>query len=627
MSETPSAWDDAVRAAAVFAVDPVGIGGVALRARAGPVRDRWVEILNARLAPGTEVIRMPVNVTDDRLLGGLDLTATLHAGKPVAGQGMLARADGNILRIAMADRMSAGTASRIAGAMDTGEVAFARDGVAETHPARFGVVAFDEGSEPDEIPPAALTDRLGIHLDLNPISHRDAESNGPRPRAVELARERLPYVETPDNIVEALSAAALSVGVWSLRVPFLALRVAQAHAALSGRDQVGEQDAAVAGRLVLTPRATSLPPADPQEEQEVEDDQPESEDADQEEQPQEPEPEAQDEPDQQDDQDEPEAEPEQQDQDEDAGEDAPAEESDPALAEIVLAAVQAALTPGQLQALREGATGKGGSVGRAGSTNTAQDRGRQVGVRRGRPQQGARLDVVATLQAAAPWQPLRGRTVGADGSKGRVQVRPEDFRIVRTKHRTETTTIFAVDASGSAALNRLAETKGAVELLLGDCYVRRDRVALVAFRGTGAQTLLPPTRSLTQAKRSLAELPGGGGTPMAAGIDAAMALAEGALRRGDTPTIVLLTDGRANVARDGEGNRERAHQDALAAARRVRAAGVGVLMFDNSPRPRPAARELAAEMGAKYVPLPQADANALSNAVRASRGEETKTAA
>jgi len=623
VSETPSAWDDAVRAAAVFAVDPAGIGGVVLRARAGPVRDRWVEIMQARLAADTEIFRVPVNVTDDRLLGGLDLTATLHAGKPVAGKGMLARADGGILRIAMADRMTAGTASRIAGAMDTGEVAFARDGVAETHPTRFGVVAFDEGSDPDEIPPAALTDRLGIHLDLNPISHRDTANNGPRARAVELARERLPYVETPDNIVEALSAAALSVGVWSLRVPFLALRVAQAHAALSGRDQVGEQDAAVAGRLVLTPRATSLPPADPQEEQEVEgedDDQQDAQGQEQAQQPEEPEPESQD------DQSEPE-EPEQAESEDDEGEDAPTEESDPALAEIVLAAVQAALTPGQLQALREGATGKGGSVGRAGSTNTAQDRGRQVGVRRGRPQQGARLDVVATLQAAAPWQPLRGRTVGADGSKGRVQVRPEDFRIVRTKHRSETTTIFAVDASGSAALNRLAETKGAVELLLGDCYVRRDRVALVAFRGTGAQTLLPPTRSLTQAKRSLAELPGGGGTPMAAGIDAAMALAEGALRRGDTPTIVMLTDGRANVARDGEGNRERAHQDALVSARRVRAAGVSVLMFDSSPRPRPAARELAAEMGAKYVPLPQADAASLSNAVRASRGEETKTAA
>jgi magnesium chelatase subunit D len=93
--------------------------------------------------------------------------------------------------------------------------------------------------------------------------------------------------------------------------------------------------------------------------------------------------------------------------------------------------------------------------------------------------------------------------------------------VSRFKQRRETTTIFVVDASGSAALHRLAEAKGAVELLLADCYVRRDRVAMLAFRGKGAELMLPPTRSLVRAKRSLAGLPGGGGTPLAAGMDAA----------------------------------------------------------------------------------------------------------
>jgi magnesium chelatase subunit D len=611
VSEAPSAWDDAVRAAAVFAVDPAGTGGVVLRARAGPVRDRWAVLLAERLDDDTPIHRIPVNVTDDRLLGGLDLTATLHAGRPIAAKGLLAHADGGVLRIAMADRLAAGTASKIAGAIDTGEVAFARDGVAETHPARFGVLAFDEGDAPDEHPPEALTDRLALHIDLNPISHRQTESSGPRARAVQLARERLPYVHTPESIVEALCSTAASVGIGSLRVPYLALRVAQAHAALSGRDTVADADAAFAGRLVLTPRATQLPPAEAEESEseqsESEDDSPSEEEAvdsdtdhhgesgsggentqDQ--------------------------------QDEQETQDAPIDPD--TMAEVVLAAVQAALTPGQLDALRQGAHGKGGNIGRAGANNTAQDRGRQVGTRRGRPHAGAKLDVVATLQAAAPWQPLRGRTMGDGETKpGRVQVRPEDFRIARTKHKSETTTIFCVDASGSAALHRLAETKGAIELLLGDCYIRRDRVALVAFRGTGADTLLPPTRSLTQAKRSLSELPGGGGTPVASGIDAAMDIAEGALRRGDTPTIVVLTDGRANVARDGTGGRERALSDAQAAARRIRAAGVRAMLMDTSPRPRPAARELAAEMGARYLPLPQADAAALSRAVRESRDD------
>jgi magnesium chelatase subunit D len=205
----------------------------------------------------------------------------------------------------------------------------------------------------------------------------------------------------------------------------------------------------------------------------------------------------------------------------------------------------------------------------------------------------------------------------ADPRTARVEVRHDDFRITRFKQNTHTTTIFVVDASGSAALNRLAEAKGAVELLLADCYVRRDQVALLAFRGRSAELLLPPTRSLVRAKRSLANLPGGGGTPLAAGIDAAVALADAIRRRGDIPVIVLLTDGRANVARDGNGGRSQAAQDALAAARLLDAGGFSALLVDTSPRPQAQAQELAHAMGARYLPLPYADAAVLSRAVQA----------
>ena len=170
-----------------------------------------------------------------------------------------------------------------------------------------------------------------------------------------------------------------------------------------------------------------------------------------------------------------------------------------------------------------------------------------------------------------------GRATAASGAIARVEVRREDFHVTRYRERAETTTIFVVDASGSSALHRLAEAKGAVELLLAECYVRRDRVALVAFRGAGAELLLPPTRSLVRAKRSLAGLPGGGGTPLACGLDAAALIAEGVLRRGGTPTLVVLTDGRANVARDGTHGRELAQRDATTAARRLRARGVAAV--------------------------------------------------
>jgi magnesium chelatase subunit D len=204
------------------------------------------------------------------------------------------------------------------------------------------------------------------------------------------------------------------------------------------------------------------------------------------------------------------------------------------------------------------------------------------------------------------------------GSKQlRIHVRREDFYVTRFQRRTETTTIFAVDASGSAALHRLTEAKGAVELLLADCYVRRDRVAVIAFRGRGAEILLPPTRSLLRAKRSLANLPGGGGTPLAAAIDTAVSMAQAVVRRGGTPLLVLLTDGRANVSREGIGGRALAEREALSAARAIRSASLGAVLIDTSPQPQPAAHRLASAMNALYLPLPHAAAADLSAAVLA----------
>ena len=295
----------------------------------------------------------------------------------------------------------------------------------------------------------------------------------------------------------------------------------------------------------------------------------------------------------------------------------------------MLAAAQAAMPAGLLArlAMQETLAARGGAGGRAGAVREAQLRGRPAGTRPGTPRDGGRLALIDTLRAAAPWQTLRRRERAAGeqhkptGEFGprrpRIEVRAADFRIARLHERTETTTIFAIDASGSAALHRLAEAKGAIELLLADCYVRRDRVAVVAFRHRSAEVLLAPTRSLVRARRSLAGLPGGGGTPLAAGIDAAAALAGATLRRGGTPLVVLLTDGRANVARDGTGGRARADEHAREAARTLRALGLTALLIDTSPQPQAAARQLALEMNAAYLPLPYADAATMSHSVQA----------
>jgi magnesium chelatase subunit D len=363
----------------------------------------------------------------------------------------------------------------------------------------------------------------------------------------------------------------------------LAVVVARACAALAGRDTVAQDDVALAAQLVLAPRALVLPPAqDPDEAGS---------------------PPEQDLPSQSDSND---------------GRDEKKPDLDRALDDIILAAAQAAIPPDVLATLGA-SSGRMRSSGKAGALQKSTRRGRPVGVMRGDVRSRARLNVIETLRAAAPWQPLRRREVASGGAvpPARVLIRKDDVRLTRFRERSETATIFVVDASGSAALHRLAEAKGAVELLLADCYVRRDQVALISFRGTVAELLLPPTRSLARAKRSLAGLPGGGGTPLAAGLDAALALADSVRRKGQTPTVILLTDGRANIARDGGPGRSRAEEDAFSAARRLRAAAIDVVLVDTSQRPGPLARQLAAEMAARYLPLPHADALTLSQAVRA----------
>ena len=578
------AWSDAVTAAQLFAVDPIGTGGVLVRSRAGPVRKRWLAMLHAVLPPSQPLKHLPLHIADGRLLGGLDLNATLLAGRPVAERGLLAEADGGVLVVAMAERLSSATIVHITAAMDARETIVERDGLSLRMPARFGVIALDEGLD-DEFAPASLRDRFGFLVDLDEIPIREADEFALAGGQISAARERLPAFKTSAEQVEAMCTVAAALGIASLRAPILALRVACASAALATHDAVEQDDIALAARLVLAPRALELPQQQGPEAPERPPAQP----------------------------------PENPSDADNAGKDNP--DLDRALDEVILAAVQAALPPDVLAGLRAASMrSRGRSQGKAGALQKSGKRGRPAGVLRGELRAGAKLNVIETLRAAAPWQALRRQETTKYGemSRPRILIRKDDFRISRFKQRTETTTIFVVDASGSAALHRLAEAKGAVELVLADCYIRRDQVALISFRGNVAELLLPPTRSLARAKRSLAGLPGGGGTPLAAGLDAAFALSDSILRKGQTPTVVVLTDGRANIARDGGQGRPRAEEDAMSAARQLRSAGITVVLVDTSPRPGASGETFAREMGARYLPLPHADATTLSRAVLAS---------
>jgi magnesium chelatase subunit D len=595
MRAAPPAILDAALAATLFAVDPAGTGGINLRAHAGPARDLWLASLRELLPPTTPFRRVPLHVSDGRLLGGLDIPATLRAGRPVADRGILAEAHGGFVVLAMAERIDPAMVARITAVLDTGEVIAARDGITWRAPARVGIVAFDEGVADDEGASPALLDRMAFDVDLTAVRYDAAIKCCHLPHEIAAARECLPLVRASNDMLYALCEVAMALGIGSLRAPMLALRVASAAAALAGRNVVLAEDATLAGRLVLAPRATMVPAPESTPEQtspHADGSTEQSASA-----------------------------PEDDGTNAKRTESSRQEERRARLEDVVLSAVKAAI-PADLLAKLQSAQKQMRTrrlPGKAGFVQRSTARGRPQGVRRGEPRAGGRIHMAETMRAAAPWQYLRrgerGQQAEPAVSRPHIEVRREDLHVGRFVQRAQTTTIFVVDASGSSAMHRLAEAKGAAELLLADCYVRRDRVAVIAFRDRGAQTLLPPTRSLVRAKRSLAGLPGGGATPLASGIDAAVAIATSIQRRGETPTVVFMTDGRANIARDGTAGRASAHTDAVAAAHAVRAAGIRAVLVDTSPRPQALAAELAREMGARYVALPSADAGALSGAI------------
>ncbi|AMW04595.1 magnesium chelatase subunit D [Gemmatimonas phototrophica] len=599
--------------ALLLAVDARGLGGAVLD---HPVHEQarlYGSLVRAWLPRGAPMRRVPSSVTADRLYGGVDLAATLSAGKIVAEKGVLAGADGGVVVVPMAERLNVSARTAVCEVLDYGEVTVQREGIADRHASRVCALLLDESVD-DELVHPALKDRLAFTVRFDGRASEELEWMADESEAhhfetlVRDARHRLSQVSVDEQWAEALCQTADAFGVDSVRATLFALRCARAHAALEGRLMVTEADAEKAAALVLAPRATRLPPPPPPEEEPGEEQQPQDQADQNDPEPPPPPPE-------------PPAETPESEQTPDTDDDGA--QNTPDSGELLRDAVQAALPPGLLAQLLQHNTA-GSMQGRVGEETPNLLRGRPRGARSGVPRGGARLHLLETLRAAAPWQrvrnnaPVMAPALGAatTSARPRVTVRREDFRIRRFIEKTGTTVIFVVDASGSSALYRLAEAKGAVELLLAETYARRDRVSLIAFRGQGTELLLPPTRALARAKKVLAALPGGGGTPLSHAIDAALEQALGTRRAGSAPLVVIMTDGRANIARDGTPGRKQAELDALTAGARFASQHIPAMFVDTSPRGEVVARRVAESMKARYILLPAADAKALGGLVK-----------
>ncbi|MDW8350673.1 MAG: magnesium chelatase ATPase subunit D [Anaerolineae bacterium] len=615
--------DTAKQALLLLAVNPA-LAGVTFAATVGSGKSTLARAFAALLPDDAPFVELPVNVTEDRLLGGLDLEATLASGTRVIERGLLARAHGGVLYVDGLNLLDHSVMAYLIEVMTRGAVHVEREGLSAVHPARFVLVGTYDPSDGEV--PRGLLDRIGLIVPFALQTDADLRAevvrrNHLRRRSdaagclgeaasdevhmlramIADARARLSQVHIQDEQVEALIHASLSLGVEGNRADVFAVQAALAKAALDGRNSVDDDDLRLALRLVLLPRATRLPEAD--DRRKTEDDAASL--------------------------------PNRSNQNHE-GQEASNEalQTQPEQIEELLLSAASAELPKDVLNLPFAVQRRGRSGGRGATLNS--QRGRFVRAVEGAPQ-GNRIALLQTLMAAAPWQAVRRREA-RDGQSSRaiphaaprVCIRKEDLRVKRFRDKAGMLYIFAVDASGSMAINRMREAKGAAIRLLQDAYVHRDQVALVAFRGRRAQVLLQPSQSVERAKRELDVLPTGGGTPLASALLTAWQLARQARGRGiPQATLVLMTDGRANVGLEGSDSDRsdaqlppsdpRSQKAQLQAelqrlAALLRADGMQTIVIDTQANylSRGEASKLAEWLGGRYVYLPNARAEQIT---------------
>ncbi len=583
------------------------IGGALIRGEKGTAKSTAVRGLAALLSAATgerALVEMPLGATEDRVIGSLDLQRVLRDGEHAFSPGLLARAHGGVLYVDEVNLLHDHLVDVLLDAAAMGRVHIERDGISHSHEARFVLIG-TMNPEEGELRPQLL-DRFGLTVDVHAsrdvdvrmqvvrqrmayeadpdaFAERYADADAELARRIGAARALVDGVALPDNELRRIAALCAAFDVDGMRADLVVARTAVAHAAWRGATVVEEQDIRVAAELALPHRRRRDPFDDPGIDRDQLDEALARAGA---EDPR------------------PEPEPDPPGGGQAAEGPAPqgntrphrAPSTKPSAPPSATFRTRALTVPG----VGEGAPGRRSRARNAsGSVVAATD-----GTDPGDAHAGAHgLHVFATLLSAA-------ERAGA----GPLRPGPEDVRRAIREGREGNLVIFVVDASGSmAARDRMAAVSGATLALLRDAYQRRDKVAVITFRGHGARLLLPPTSSAHIAGRRLARFDTGGKTPLAEGLLAARELIvrEKARDRARRPLVVVLTDGRATAGPDPLG------RSRIAAARLLAEGAAAVVVDCETSYVRLGlARRLADQLGAPAVQLEQLRADHLTRAVR-----------